>query len=216
MRCDCHAWYPVDFVSAVMKRVTALSEDYAGVVYAARCAMDTGDCFQNATGWAFGSKLGGGKSVYRTGTPVGPIDHGWHGTFNLNILRRVGDMPRRWRRQKTRTLAGDFETSRLRVQALDRGRHPNFEGDGKITVETVPPLRSRTVLLMERHRNVFKFRHVPMIAILPWTILVVALSPLWPALWLTMIPYGLALAATGTNAVKSTRNACLLWLPVAL
>jgi succinoglycan biosynthesis protein ExoA len=217
IRCDCHAEYPEDFIATVMSRVASLSEDYAGVVYAVRCATDGPDCFRNATGWSFGSLLGGGNSAYRTGTPVGPIDHGWHGTFNREILRRVGGYDEDM-------IANEDVDLSLKFGLL--GYRLWIAGDipvGYISRSTVGTLwrqfcrygRGR-VLLMERHRRVFKLRHAPMVAILPWTVLVIMTTPIAPWLWLTMFFYGLVLAAAGLQAASSTRNPCLLLLPVAL
>lgn len=218
IRCDCHAEYPDDFVSAVMRAILALpGDEYAGVVYAVRCRTDSPNCFRNASGWAFCSKLGGGNSAYRTGTPTGPIDHGWHGAFNRRILRQVGGYD-------TGMVANeDVELSwRLR----DRGYKLWIAGDiqvGYITRDTPRALwkqfsrygRGR-VLLMKRHRGAFKARHLPMVAIVPGILLLVAMTPVLPVLWLTMLPYLALLALATFQAVRSTRNPCLLWLPVAL
>lgn len=217
IRCDSHAEYPQDFVSMVMSRVASLPKDYAGIVYAVRCATDTSDCFRNATGWAFGSLLGGGNSAYRTRTPVGPIDHGWHGSFNREILRRAGGY-------SEGMVANEDVDLSLRLGLL--GQRLWIAGDipvGYVSRSTVRSLwrqfcrygRGR-VLLMERHRGVFKLRHAPMVAILPWTVLVAATTMIAPWLWLTMIPYGLVLAAAGVQAARSARNPCLLLVPVAL
>jgi succinoglycan biosynthesis protein ExoA len=218
IRCDCHADYPVDFVSAVMRAIAGRpGDDYAGIVYAVRCRTDSSRCFRNASGWAFRSKLGGGNSAYRTGTPTGQIDHGWHGAFNRRIFRSIGgydtelvtneDVDLSWRLRDSGYklwIAGNIEvgyTTRDTPRAL--WKQFSRYGQGR-------------VLLMERHRGAFKARHLPMVAIVPWTVLVMLATPVLPVLWLTMIPYGAVLAAATFQAVRSTRNPCLLWLPLAL
>lgn len=218
IRCDCHAEYPANFVSAVMGEIFALpGNDYAGIVYAVRCSTDTLRCFRNASGWAFCSRLGGGNSAYRTGAPIGPVDHGWHGAFSRRALRSIGGYD-------TEMIANeDVDLSwRLRDSGYKLWIAGNIEV-GYITRDTPRALwkqfsrygRGRA-LLMERHRGAFKVRHAPMVGLVMWTALVIALTPVVPALWLTMIAYGAVLAAAGVHAGKCTRSPCMLWLPVAL
>ncbi len=218
IRCDCHAEYPADFVSAVMRVISGRpGDDYAGIVYAVRYRLDRSRCFRNATGWAFCSKLGGGNSAYRTGTPTGQIDHGWHGAFNRRILQAIGGYD-------TEMVANEDVDLSWRLR--DSGYKLWIAGDihvGYITRDTVRALwkqfsrygRGRA-LLMERHQGAFKARHLPMVAIVPWTVLVTMLTPVLPDLWLTMVPYGAVLGAATFHAVRSTRSPCLLWLPLAL
>ncbi len=218
IRCDCHAEYPADFVSALMRVISDRpGNEYAGVVYAVRYRLDSSRCFRNATGWAFCSKLGGGNSAYRTGTPTGQIDHGWHGAFNRRILQSIGGYD-------TEMVANEDVDLSWRLR--DGGYKLWIAGDihvGYITRDTIRALwkqfsrygRGRA-LLMERHRGAFKARHLPMVAIVPWTALVVMMTPVLPDLWLTMVPYGAVLAAATFHAVRSTRSPCLLWLPLAL
>jgi succinoglycan biosynthesis protein ExoA len=218
IRCDCHAEYPVDFVAAIVRAIAQRSGNgYAGVVYAVRCCTDGPDCFRNASGWAFCSKLGGGNSAYRTGTPIGPIDHGWHGAFNREILRAVGgydtgmvaneDVDLSWRLRDSGYrlwIAGDIPVGYItRGTPLALWKQFSRYGRGR-------------VLLMERHSGAFKLRHLPMVALLPWTVFVVAATPLLPFLWLTFIPYGAVLAAATFQALRGTRNRCQFWLPIAL
>ena len=218
IRCDCHAEYPTDFVSAVARAIVARpGEDYAGVVYAVRCRTDGPNAFRNASGWAFCSRLGGGNSAYRTATPCGPIDHGWHGAFSRRVLRALGG----------------YDTEMVANEDVDlswRLRNAGYKlwiaGDipvGYIARDTPSALwrqfrrygRGR-VLLMERHRGAFKARHLPMVAIVPWTVLVMAMTPVLPLLWLSLVPYAAALTAATLYALKETRNRSFLWLPLAL
>lgn len=218
VRCDCHAEYPMDFVSAVMGAISGRpGDDYAGIVYAVRCRTDSSHCFRNASGWAFCSKLGGGNSAYRTGTPTGQVDHGWHGAFNRRILRSIGgydtemvaneDVDLSWRLRDSGYklwIAGDIEVGYI-TRDTPRALWKQFSryGQGR-------------ALLMERHRGALKARHLPMVAIVAWTVLVIVMTPVLPILWLTMVPYGAVLAAATFHAVRSTRSVCLLWLPLAL
>jgi succinoglycan biosynthesis protein ExoA len=218
IRCDCHAEYPTDFVSAAMRAISSRPGNaFAGVVYAVRARTDSSHCFRNATGWAFCSKLGGGNSAYRTGTPTGQIDHGWHGAFNRSILRSIGGYD-------TEMVANEDVDLSWRLR--DSGYKLWIAGDiqvGYITRDTPRALWKQfsrygqgRALLMERHGGAFKARHLPMVAIVPWTVLVIATTPVLPVLWLTMLPYGAVLAAATFHAVRSTRNPCLLWLPLVL
>lgn len=218
IRCDCHAEYPVDFVAAVTRAISCRpADDYAGIVYAVRCRTDSSRCFRNASGWAFCSKLGGGNSAYRTGTPTGPIDHGWHGAFSRRILRSIGgydtemvaneDVDLSWRLRDSGYklwIAGDIQVGYI-TRDTPRALWKQFSRYG----------RGRA-LLMERHRSAFKARHLPMVAIVPWTALVIMMTPVLPILWLTIVLYGAVLAAATVHAVGSARNPCLLWLPLAL
>ena len=218
IRCDCHAEYPVDFVSAVVRAISNLPDPtYAGIVYAVRCHTDTQICFRNASGWAFCSRLGGGNSAYRTGTPSGPIDHGWHGAFNRNVFRSVGGYD-------TSMVANEDVDLSWRLR--DRGYKLWSAGDiqvGYITRDTPRALwrqfsrygRGRA-LLMERHRGAFKARHLPLVAIGPWTVLVVALSPVLPILWMTMALYAAVLLGAAFQAARATGKPCLMWGSVAL
>lgn len=218
IRCDCHAEYPSDFVMAVMRTIGSRPVgEYAGIVYAVRCRTDTAHCFRNASGFAFGSKLGGGNSAYRTGTPIGPVDHGWHGAFDRRILRAIGGYD-------TEMLANEDVDLSWRLR--DSGYKLWIAGDievGYITRDTPWALwkqfnrygRGRA-LLMERHSGAFKMRHLPMVAIVAWTALVVLMTSVLPTLWWTMVPYVVVLAAATFHAVALTRNPCLLLLPVAL
>jgi succinoglycan biosynthesis protein ExoA len=218
IRCDCHAEYPSDFVSQVVRAIAARpANGFAGLVYAVRCRSDGPNGFRNASGWAFCSRLGGGNSAYRTGTPNGPIDHGWHGAFNRHVLRAIGgydtqmvaneDVDLSWRLRDAGYklwIAGDIPVgyiARDRPSAL--WKQFKRYGQGR-------------VLLMERHRGAFKARHLPMVAIVPWTALVMAMTPVLPLLWLSMVPYAAVLTAATLYALRQTRRPCLLWLPVAL
>jgi succinoglycan biosynthesis protein ExoA len=218
IRCDCHAEYPSDFVSAVARAIAARpGMDYAGVVYAVRCRTDGPNGFRNASGWAFCSRLGGGNSAYRTGTPCGPIDHGWHGAFDRRVLRALGgydtqmianeDVDLSWRLRDAGYklwIAGDIPVGYI-ARDTPRALWRQFRryGEGR-------------VLLMERHRGAFKARHLPLVAIVPWTALVIAMTPVHPLLWLSMLPYAAVLTAATLYALRQTRNPGLLWLPLAL
>lgn len=218
IRCDCHAEYPADFVSAVARAIAARREEgYAGVVYAVRCRTDGPNGFRNASGWAFCSRLGGGNSAYRTGTPCGPIDHGWHGAFDRRVLRAVGGYD---------THMAANEDVDLSWRLRDAGYKLWIAGDipvGYIARDTPGALWRQfrryghgRVLLMERHRGAFKARHLPMVAIVPWTVLLIVMTPVLPALWLSMAPYAAVLIAATFYARKQARSPGLLWLPVAL
>jgi succinoglycan biosynthesis protein ExoA len=220
IRCDCHAEYSFDFVWAVMRAISDLPErDYAGVVYAVRSRIDfdSSHCFRNASAWAFCSKLGGGNSAYRTGTPTAQIDHGWHGAFNREILRSIGgydtemvaneDVDLSWRLRNSGYklwIAGNIQVNYI-TRDTPRALWKQFSryGHGR-------------ALLMERHRGAFKPRHLPLVAIVPWTVLLIVTTPVVPVLWLTMVPYVAVLAAVTLYAVWSTGNLCLLWLPLVL
>jgi succinoglycan biosynthesis protein ExoA len=218
IRCDCHAEYPVDFISVVMRAIAHRPrKDFAAVVYAVRCPTDSARCFRNATGWAFCSKLGGGNSGYRTGTPTGEIDHGWHGAFDRRVFLSIGgydtamvaneDVDLSWRLRDNGYklwIAGDIEV-----------RYITRDSPGALWKQFRRYGQGR-VLLMERHRGAFKPRHLPMLGIVPWTALVVAATPVLPLLWMTLVPYLAILGIATFQAVRSTRNPCLLWLPVAL
>ena len=218
IRCDCHAEYSFDFVWEVMRAISGLpGRDYAGVVYAVRSRIDSSHCFRNASGWAFCSKLGGGNSAYRTGTPTAEIDHGWHGAFNREILRSIGGYD-------TEMIANeDVDLSwRLRNSGYKLWIAGNLQVN-YITRDTPSALWKQfsrygqgRALLMERHRGAFKPRHLPLVLIVPWTALVIVTTPVVPALWLTMLPYVAVLAAATLHAVRSTGNRCLLWLPLVL
>jgi succinoglycan biosynthesis protein ExoA len=218
IRCDCHAEYPSDFVSEVVRAIAARpGNEFAGLVYAVRCRSDGPNCFRNASGWAFCSRLGGGNSAYRTGAPKGPIDHGWHGAFSRRALRAIGGYD-------TQMVANEDVDLSWRLR--DGGYKLWIAGDipvGYIARDTPGALWKQfrrygqgRVLLMERHRGAFKARHLPMVAIVPWTALVIAMTPVLPLLWLSLVPYAAVLTAATLHALRRTRSPCLLWLPVAL
>jgi succinoglycan biosynthesis protein ExoA len=217
VRCDCHTNYPEDFVARVMATAVKLAPDYAGIVYVLRPSTNSPECFRNASGWAYGSFLGGGNSAYRTGAPIGQIDHGQHGAFRRDALKQIGgytagmvaneDVDLSWRLRDLGYklwIAGDLPLAyKSRSTPWSLARQFLHYGQGR-------------ALLMQRHRRAFKPRHLPLAAILPATLLVTLLSSIYPLILLTFIPYLLVLFTAGCFAVCQTRRLCLVGVPLAL
>jgi succinoglycan biosynthesis protein ExoA len=206
VRCDCHTNYPEDFVARLMATAVKLAPDYAGIVYVLRPSTNSSECFRNASGWA-----------YRTGAPIGQIDHGQHGAFRRDAFKQVGgytagmvaneDVDLSWRLRDLGYklwIAGNLPLAyKSRSTPLSLARQFLHYGQGR-------------ALLMRRHRGAFKPRHLPLAAILPATLLVTLLSWIYPLILLTFIPYLLVLFTAGCFAVCQTRRLCLVGVPLAL
>jgi succinoglycan biosynthesis protein ExoA len=216
-RCDCHTDYPEDFIARVMTTAVKLGPDYAGIVYVLRATTSSIECFRNASGWAYGSFLGGGSSAYRTKAPIGPIDHGQHGTLRRRTLTQAGgytpgmvaneDVDLSWRLRDLGYklwIAGDLPVAyKARATPLSLARQFLNYGQGR-------------ALLMERHRKALRPRHLPLVLILPAILFVTLLSSIWPPVLLVLLAYVLVLLAAGATAVWQTRRACTIAVPLAL
>jgi succinoglycan biosynthesis protein ExoA len=86
VRCDAHAIYPDNFLSALERSMEVHGAD--SIVL----PMDSHGvtCFQQAVAWASDSRIGSGGSAHRGGTKSGFVDHGHHAAIKMSTFRKLG------------------------------------------------------------------------------------------------------------------------------
>ena len=216
IRCDCHSEYPADFAATIVEVIEELDPaKFAAVFYSRICRPDAA-CFRTAAGWAYMSKFGGG-TPHRTTGFSGPVEHGWHGAFQKAAFLAVGGYDEGMATLEDVDLSyrlrdagfGIWNDARLEVRYFARSNLASlwrqFEGYG-----------AGRVALWNKRPGVVKLRHLPLIAIGPWTLAMLSLAPVSPWFLATLIPYAVLLLAIGAKGSLKERSACLLLLPIVL
>ncbi len=212
VRCDAHAVYPDNFLSALEQSMESSGAD--SVVVAMDSKGET--CFQRAVAWASDSRIGSGGSAHRAGTKSGFVDHGHHAAIKISTFRALNGYDETF----THNEDAEFDC-RLRTE----GGTIFLDADVRLQYKprsTVAGLwrqyfsygrgRSRTV---RRHPTSLRLRqflvpaHVAAVVMAllatPWTLIPLA----WPLIYLvTLACFGIA------QAVKR-RSACGLLTGVA-
>jgi succinoglycan biosynthesis protein ExoA len=216
IRCDCHSDYPPDFVATLVKVIGELDPTkFAAVFYSRVCKPDT-TCFRTAAGWAYMSRLGGG-TPHRTVGFSGPVEHSWHGAFQRAAFTAVGGYDETMATNEDVDLSyrlsdagfGIWNDARLEVRYFARGNVSSlwrqFKGYG-----------AGRAAFWNKRPGVVKRRHLPLIAIGPSTLLVLALASLSPWFLAALTPYVVLLLGVAATASVKERSACLLLLPIIL
>jgi succinoglycan biosynthesis protein ExoA len=87
IRCDAHAIYPANFISALIETIKRHDADSVVVPMDSRGES----CFQNAVAWVSDSLIGSGGSAHRGGNFSGYVDHGHHAIFKTaSFIRNKG------------------------------------------------------------------------------------------------------------------------------
>jgi len=198
VRCDAHAVYPANFLSALEQSMRVSGAD--SVVVAMDSKGET--CFQRAVAWASDSRIGSGGSAHRAGTKSGFVDHGHHAAIKIATFRALNGYDDTFTHNedaefdcRLRAEGGTiFLDADIRLQYMPRsniaGLWRQYFNYGRG--------RSRTV---RRHPTSLRLRQflVPahvvavVLALLatPWTVIPLA----WPLIYLvTLLCFGIAQA----------------------
>jgi succinoglycan biosynthesis protein ExoA len=85
VRCDAHAIYPDNFLSALEHSMQVHGAD--SIVVAMDSKGET--CFQKAVAWASDSRIGSGGSAHRGGSKSGFVDHGHHAAIKMSTFQKL-------------------------------------------------------------------------------------------------------------------------------
>jgi succinoglycan biosynthesis protein ExoA len=85
VRCDAHAIYPDNFLSALERSMQVRGAD--SIVVTMDSKGET--CFQKAVAWASDSRIGSGGSAHRGGSKSGFVDHGHHAAIKLSTFQKL-------------------------------------------------------------------------------------------------------------------------------
>ena len=86
VRCDAHASYPSNYLSAL---VSALEQTQADTIVVSMNSSGTG-CVQKAIAWISDTPVGSGGSAHRAGSVSGFVDHGHHAAFRMQCFNQIG------------------------------------------------------------------------------------------------------------------------------
>lgn len=212
IRCDAHAIYPANFISALLDAIRQHDADSVVV------PMDSKgeSCFQNAVAWVSDSLIGSGGSAHRGGNFSGYVDHGHHAIFKTaSFIRNKG-----YDATFTHNEDAEFDC-RLRARGM------KIYLDGKIRLVYHPRAsfkslfkqyfnygkgRSRTV---RKHPTSLRLRQFAVPACIGSSLLALPLALITP--YSLIIPAGyLALLLAGTaSVVAKHKKPCALLAGVA-
>jgi len=205
VRCDAHSIYPAGFID---KLIGSLAESGAQAVVV---PMDSGgdNCVQRAVAWVSDTPLGSGGSAHRGGKGSSFVDHGHHAAFLVSSFRRAGgydesfshnedaELDCRQRAYGSRIwLDADIRIGYAPRDSLSRlwSQYFNY-GKG----------RSRTI---RRHPGSMRLRQFAVPAHLAFSLLAIAVAPVFPYLMAWPLLYLAILGAGSLKIALDRRSAC--------
>jgi hypothetical protein len=213
VRVDAHAHYPPGYVLAVADSL--LRRQAAALATVLDSAGSS--CFQRGAAWAVTTILGSGGSGHRSGRRSGPVDHGHHAGFRLDLWRQLGGYDEGFAANEDAELDHRIGLAGGRIW-LDAGIRLGYvmrPGPAALARQYwhYGQGRAQTVL---KHRMRPRLRQMlpPLVVLV--SLLALLMAPLTPWVLLLPVAYLALLSGTALLLALRHRSPCALWAAPAL